>query len=219
MDPQPQRLPSTRTSTSAESPADRTAIPGPVDGAVGELVARLLRGEQGHRDGADGHRPDRERKRGDAGPGADRLAALLGRKGVRYGATEVLHGIDFDVRPGEVFGLLGPNGAGKTTTIEILEGYREQIGLVLQECQLDPLLTVRETLSLFASFYRSPRPVDETVELVGLGDGRDQRVGTLSGGQRRRLDVAVGLIGDPRLLFLDEPTTGSTPRPGAAPGR
>jgi ABC-2 type transport system ATP-binding protein len=150
-----------------------------------------------------------------------------------YGADEVLHGIDFDVEPGEVFGLLGPNGAGKTTTIEILEGYRErsagdvavlgvdpgrptrawreQVGLVLQESQLEPLLTVRETLSLFASFYRSPRPVDETIELVGLSDGRDRRVGALSGGQRRRLDVAVGLIGAPRLLFLDEPTTGFDP--------
>jgi len=150
-----------------------------------------------------------------------------------YGATEVLHGIDFDVHPGEVFGLLGPNGAGKTTTIEILEGYRErtagavsvfgadpgrptrawreQIGLVLQECEFDPLLTVVETLSLFSAFYRSPRPVDECVDLVGLGDRRNDRVGTLSGGQRRRLDVAVGLIGDPRLLFLDEPTTGFDP--------
>jgi len=150
-----------------------------------------------------------------------------------YGATEVLHGVDFDVHPGEVFGLLGPNGAGKTTTIEILEGYRdrsagavsvfgadpgrptrawrEQIGLVLQECEFDPLLTVGETLSLFSAFYRAPRPVDEAVELVGLAGSRGQRVGTLSGGQRRRLDVAVGLIGNPRLLFLDEPTTGFDP--------
>jgi ABC-2 type transport system ATP-binding protein len=163
----------------------------------------------------------------------DRAAIAVRGLRKRYGAAEVLHGIDFDVHPGEVFGLLGPNGAGKTTAIEILEGYRErsagtvsvlgvdpeqptrewreQIGLVLQECQLDPLLTVRETLSLFASFYRSPRPVDETIELVGLSEARDHRVGTLSGGQRRRLDVAVGLIGDPRLLFLDEPTTGFDP--------
>jgi ABC-2 type transport system ATP-binding protein len=89
--------------------------------------------------------------------------------------------------------------------------WREQIGLVLQECELEPLLTVRETLSLFASFYRSPRPVDETLDLVGLADMRKARVGTLSGGQRRRLDVAVALIGDPRLLFLDEPTTGFDP--------
>jgi ABC-2 type transport system ATP-binding protein len=151
-----------------------------------------------------------------------------------YEGTEVLHGVDFDVHPGEVFGLLGPNGAGKTTTIEILEGYRErsagavsvfgadpgrptrawreQIGLVLQECEFDPLLTVGETLSLFSAFYRAPRPVDEAVELVGLADRRDQRVGTLSGGQRRRLDVAIGLVHEPQLLFLDEPSTGLDPQ-------
>jgi ABC-2 type transport system ATP-binding protein len=150
-----------------------------------------------------------------------------------YGGQEALRGIEFEIAPGEVFGFLGPNGAGKTTTIEILEGYRERdsgevsvlgrdpahptsawrdrIGLVLQECEFEPLLTVRETLTLFASFYSSPRPVDEVIELVGLGDKRDARIGSLSGGQRRRADVAVGLVGDPELIFLDEPTTGFDP--------
>jgi ABC-2 type transport system ATP-binding protein len=150
-----------------------------------------------------------------------------------YGATEVLRGIDFEVHTGEVFGFLGPNGAGKTTAIEILEGYRQRsagevtvlgidpgrptrawrdrIGLVLQECELDPLLTVAETLALYASFYTSPRSVDGTAELVGLGVKRGARVRTLSGGEKRRLDVAVALIGDPELLFLDEPTTGFDP--------
>ena len=164
------------------------------------------------------------------GPDAAIVVRGLGKS---YGATEVLRGIDFEVHPNEVFGFLGPNGAGKTTTIEILEGYRarsagevsvlgtdpghptrawrRQIGLVLQECELDPLLTVRETLSLFSSFYPAPRPVDETVELVGLVGECDARVRTLSGGQKRRLDLAVALIGDPRLLFLDEPTTGFDP--------
>ena len=152
---------------------------------------------------------------------------------MRYGDNEAVRGISFEVATGEVFGFLGPNGAGKTTTIEILEGYRkrtdgdalvlgadpgrptrawrERIGLVLQECELDPALTVRELVTLFAGFYPSPRPVEETIELVGLGDKRDARVGTLSGGQRRRVDVAVGIIGDPELVFLDEPTTGFDP--------
>jgi ABC-2 type transport system ATP-binding protein len=152
---------------------------------------------------------------------------------MRYGDNEAVRGITFEVASGEVFGFLGPNGAGKTTTIEILEGYRkrtdgdalvlgtdpghptrawrERIGLVLQECELDPALTVRELVTLFAGFYPSPRPVDETLELVGLADKRGARVGTLSGGQRRRVDVAVGIIGDPELVFLDEPTTGFDP--------
>jgi ABC-2 type transport system ATP-binding protein len=150
-----------------------------------------------------------------------------------YGRHEAVRGIDFEVARGEVFGFLGPNGAGKTTTIEILEGYRDRtggdvsvlgvdpqhgdrawrnrVGLVLQECQLDPTLTVRETLSLYASFYTSPRNVDEIISLVGLDDKRDARLGTLSGGQKRRADVGVGIVGDPELVFLDEPTTGFDP--------
>jgi ABC-2 type transport system ATP-binding protein len=162
--------------------------------------------------------------------------AVISVDGLRkhYGAVEAVRGISFEVNRGEVFGFLGPNGSGKTTTIEILEGYRsrtagdvavlgvdpraaptrswrERIGLVLQECELEPTLTVIETLGLFASFYQAPRRVDETIELVGLVDKRDARVGALSGGQRRRVDVAVGMIGDPELIFLDEPTTGFDP--------
>jgi ABC-2 type transport system ATP-binding protein len=150
-----------------------------------------------------------------------------------YGQNEAVRGIDFEVAPGEVFGFLGPNGAGKTTTIEILEGYRDRtsgdvsvlgldpghpnrewrsrIGLVLQECELNPLLTVRETMHLYSSFFPKARSVDETLHLVGLADRRDARVGSLSGGQQRRLDVGVGIIGNPELLFLDEPTTGFDP--------
>ncbi len=163
------------------------------------------------------------------------MAQAIVVKGLRksYGAHEAVRGIDFEVAVGECFGLLGTNGAGKTTTIEILEGYRprsagevavlgtdpasptrawrERIGIVLQEVELDPNLTVRETVSQFASFYSKPRPVDETIELVGLAEKRDGRIASLSGGQKRRVDVALGLIGDPELVFLDEPTTGFDP--------
>jgi ABC-2 type transport system ATP-binding protein len=151
-----------------------------------------------------------------------------------YGALEAVAGIDFEVRRGEVFGLLGPNGAGKTTTVEILEGYRtrdagevevlgsdpasaggdwrERIGVVLQSSAMYETLTVVEMLRLFAGYYREPRPVDEVVSLVGLDEKRDDRVRRLSGGQRRRLDLGLALVGDPELIFLDEPTTGFDPR-------
>jgi ABC-2 type transport system ATP-binding protein len=150
-----------------------------------------------------------------------------------YGALEAVRGISFEVERGEVFGLLGPNGAGKTTTVEILEGYRrrdggrvevlgtdpaqargdwrERIGVVLQSSAMYETLTVTESLQLFAGYYSSPRPVEEVVELVGLGEKREQRVRRLSGGQRRRLDLGLALVGDPELIFLDEPTTGFDP--------
>ncbi len=150
-----------------------------------------------------------------------------------YGEYEALRGISFEIREGEVFGLLGPNGAGKTTTVEILEGYRdrdegdvsvlgfdpadaersfrERIGVVLQQSQLYPNLTVAETHRVFAGYYERSRDVDDVIELVGLGEKRDARVKTLSGGQKRRLDLGVALIGDPDLIFLDEPTTGFDP--------
>jgi ABC-2 type transport system ATP-binding protein len=151
----------------------------------------------------------------------------------RYGELEAVRGIDFEVAEGECFALLGPNGAGKTTTVEILEGYRdrdagqvevlgldpqrgdrdlrERIGIVLQSSGHFRELTVREVLDLFGGYYPRPRDSGEVIDLVGLGEKASARVKTLSGGQQRRLDLALGLVGDPDLLFLDEPTTGFDP--------
>jgi ABC-2 type transport system ATP-binding protein len=150
-----------------------------------------------------------------------------------YGDLEAVRGIDLEVPQGEVFAFLGPNGAGKTTTVEVLEGYRERsagevevlgadpanptrgwrerVGIVPQDCNVPPYLTVREAISLYAGYYAAPRPVDEVIELVGLGGKADERGARLSGGQQRRLDVGLALVGDPDLLFLDEPTTGFDP--------
>ena len=150
-----------------------------------------------------------------------------------YGDFEAVRGISFEVVEGEVFSLLGPNGAGKTTTTEILEGYRsrtagsvsvlgydpgkqdrrmrQRIGIVLQECGIQLELSVAETIEMYRSYYPNPRPVDEVIELVQLDAKRTARIKTLSGGQRRRVDLALALVGDPDLIFLDEPTTGFDP--------
>jgi ABC-2 type transport system ATP-binding protein len=151
-----------------------------------------------------------------------------------YDGVDAVRGIDFEVGEGEVFGLLGPNGAGKTTTVEILEGYRKRdagevsvlgfdpqrrdrqfrarIGVVLQASEAWPNLTAAETVRMFAGYYPKPHPASDVIELVGLADKADARVKTLSGGQKRRLDVALALIGDPDLIFMDEPTTGFDPQ-------
>ena len=150
-----------------------------------------------------------------------------------YGKSPALRGVDLQIREGEIFALLGPNGAGKTTFVEILEGFRHRdggevkvlgidpnhqpmalktrIGIVLQSSGMDRYLNVAETVAMYSSYYPQPRPVDEILELVGLTQKRDERVLRLSGGQQRRLDVAIALAGNPDLLFLDEPTTGFDP--------
>jgi ABC-2 type transport system ATP-binding protein len=163
------------------------------------------------------------------------LSAAVRVSGLRksYGAHEAVRGIDFEIGAGEVFGLLGPNGAGKTTTIEILEGYRERtegevevlgedpahakrawrerVGVVLQSSSLYPNLTVRESLEVFGGYYAEPRDAGEVIEIVGLADKASARCRTLSGGQKRRLDLGLALVGNPDLIFLDEPTTGFDP--------
>ncbi len=168
-------------------------------------------------------------------PAAIHTDVVIRVRGLRksYGSEEAVRGIDLTVNRGEIFAFLGPNGAGKTTTVEILEGFRrassgevevlgsdpargtalwrERIGVVLQDSQAEPGLTVRECLDLYAGYYRAPRPVDETLSLVGLLEQSEQRASALSDGQRRRLDVGLALIGDPELIFLDEPTTGFDP--------
>src|SRR3954468_6671343 len=161
--------------------------------------------------------------------------AVIDVRGLRraYGAVEAVRGLDLRIARGEVYAFLGPNGAGKTTTVEILEGFRtatagdvrvlgrepahapaawrDRIGIMLQESASDPGLTVRETLELYAGYHTRPRAIGETLALVGLAGEAGRRGADLSGGQQRRLDLALALIGDPELIFLDEPTTGFDP--------
>jgi ABC-2 type transport system ATP-binding protein len=170
-----------------------------------------------------------------AATGSDRSEPVVSVRGLvkRYGSHEAVAGIDLEVRRGEIFAFLGPNGAGKTTTVEILEGFqqstegqvsvlghdpataggawRDRVGVVLQESEPEPGLSVRECLDMYAGFYRAPRDIDETIALVGLTEKAGAPGTRLSGGQRRRLDFALALIGDPELIFLDEPTTGFDP--------
>jgi ABC-2 type transport system ATP-binding protein len=163
---------------------------------------------------------------------SERVIAIRGLR-KRYGDLEAVRGIDLEVTRGEIFAFLGPNGAGKTTVVEILEGFRarsagevtvlgadparaggdwrDRVGVVLQESHAEPGLTVRECLALYAGYYRNPRPIGDTIALVGLAGKADAMAEQLSGGQRRRLDVALALVGDPELIFLDEPTTGFDP--------
>jgi ABC-2 type transport system ATP-binding protein len=172
---------------------------------------------------------------GQAAAGSARSEPVVSVRGLvkRYGSREAVAGIDLEVRRGEIFAFLGPNGAGKTTTVEILEGFRQRtegkvsvlgqdpasaggawrdrVGVVLQESEPEPGLSVRECLAMYAGFYRAPRDIDETIALAGLTGKAAALATSLSGGQRRRLDFALALIGDPELIFLDEPTTGFDP--------
>ena len=199
-----------------------TAVSQAVSGAASQTVS--------------GEGPAAEHRAEHAGESAPAQRLAIRCRGLvkRYGDVTAVNGLDLEVRAGECFGLLGPNGAGKTTTVEVLEGLiaptagditvlgmrwatderalRERIGLALQETQLHEHLTVRETLALFRSFYRAGRTVEQALRLVSLEDKQHARYGQLSGGQKQRLAVACALVGDPELLFLDEPTTGLDPQ-------